>query len=103
MEVGAHARTSRQQRPACAAHGGRKYPVSRHHVSVLCAVTGTVRVGGVRGGPPRVRPGAVCGTCGRVVAPRAAAVSGYSKILDARSGAIYHTAYRDVNLNCIIR
>lgn len=28
-----------QQRPACAAHGGRKYPVSRHHVSVLCAVT----------------------------------------------------------------
>ena len=58
-----------QQRPACAAHGGRKYPVSRHHVSVLCAGSQWhyVRVGGVRGGQRRARGG---------VRPRAATAGG---------------------------
>ena len=88
-----------QQRPACAAHGGRKYPVSRHHVSVLCAGSQwhCARGRGVPGAS-----GARAGACAPAPRRPAVPVTGY-QILDARSGAKYHTAYREVNLNCIMR
>ena len=74
MEVGAHARTSSVQ-PA------------RNTVGVSIPY----RAGAVR----RCRWSAP-GARGR---PASEAI----QILDASSGATYHTAYRDVNLNCIIR
>ena len=76
MEVGAHARTS-SVKPA------------RNTVGVSIPY----RAGTVRrcrwSAPAPGRPGA--------------AASEAIQILDASSGATYHTAYRDVNLNCIIR